>query len=122
MTVEGCVLADVRSIAAMLRETGGGLPGVRAIGLDLGDGGLQLSTNVHDPIGVPLARVVAEASELGLAYGARITAAEVVGLVPRAALAGFPAEIPLVGFDPASGVIENGVGGDGKLRPPAPGG
>ena len=48
-----------REIAAGLRESGGGLPGVRAIGLILSGGRAQISTNVHDPLAVPLAAVVA---------------------------------------------------------------
>ena len=43
-----------RSVAAGLRESGGGLPGVRAIGLVLSSGRGQVSTNVHDPLAVPL--------------------------------------------------------------------
>ena len=42
-----------RAVAAELRESGGGLGGVRAIGVDLGDRA-QVSTNVHDPVAVPL--------------------------------------------------------------------
>ena len=42
-----------RSVAAGLRESGGGLPGVRAIGLRLAGGRGQVSTNVHDPLGTP---------------------------------------------------------------------
>ncbi len=45
-----------RAVAAGLRESGGGLPGVRAIGLALAGGRAQVSTNVHDPLAVPLAR------------------------------------------------------------------
>ncbi len=45
-----------RAVAAGLRESGGGLPGVRAIGLALSNGRSQVSTNVHDPFAVPLAR------------------------------------------------------------------
>ena len=39
-----------RAVAAGLRESGGGLPGVRAIGLPLSSGRVQVSTNVHDPV------------------------------------------------------------------------
>ena len=38
--------------------------------------------------------------------GGRVVAAEIVGLVPEAALAGFPDDLPIPGFDPAAGVIE----------------
>ncbi len=52
--LEGAGVEVAREIAARLRETGGGLAGVRAIGIDLPNGRAQVSTNVHDPIGVPL--------------------------------------------------------------------
>ena len=47
-------LEVARAVAAGLRESGGGLPGVRAIGLVLASGRGQVSTNVHDPLAVPL--------------------------------------------------------------------
>jgi glutamate formiminotransferase/glutamate formiminotransferase/formiminotetrahydrofolate cyclodeaminase len=94
-----------RRIAAGLREAGGGLPGVRAIGLHLpARGRAQVSTNVHDHRAVPL-RAVVEA----VAARAEVAEAELVGLAPAAALEGFPAEIPLRGFDPARHVIENAL-------------
>jgi glutamate formiminotransferase len=95
-----------RAIAAGLREAGGGLPGVRAIGLLLGSGRTQVSTNVHDPLAVPLARVVERVRELAAALGARPLEAELVGLIPAAALAGYPADVPIRDFDPAAQVIE----------------
>ena len=98
--------AVAQRVAAALREAGGGLPGVRAIGLPLEGGRSQVSTNVHDPISVPLRQVVARIAELAAEQGARPVEAEVVGLVPAAALQGFPAQIPLRGFDPERHVIE----------------
>jgi glutamate formiminotransferase / 5-formyltetrahydrofolate cyclo-ligase len=95
-----------RQIAAELREAGGGLPGVRAIGLELSHGRIQVSTNVHDPVRTPLAEVVVRARELAAAHHATIVAGEVVGLVPAAALEGFPSDLPLPGFEPSRGVIE----------------
>jgi len=100
-----------RSIAAGLREAGGGLPGVRAVGLLLSGGRVQVSTNVHDPLVVPLARVVERVRALAAPLSARPLEAEVVGLVPAAALADFPADLPLRGFDPAAQTIE------ARLRP-----
>jgi glutamate formiminotransferase len=101
--------ADVgraRSIAARLRESGGGPPGVRAIGLHLAERGCaQVSMNVHDPAAVPLAGLVE-----AIAADADVAAAEIVGLVPRAALAGFPDGLPIRGFDPARQVLENALG------------
>jgi len=95
-----------RVVAAGLRESGGGLEGVRAIGLLLSGGRGQVSTNVHDPLSVPLARVVAAVRELAAPLGARPLAAELVGLVPAAALAGYPPDVPIHGFDPALQTIE----------------
>ena len=109
LELEGVVGGAAREVAARLREAGGGLTGVRAIGIELGDGRSQISTNVHDPFALPLAEVAERVQELALAHGARVVAAEVVGMVPGAALEGWPEEIPLPGFDPAQQVIERRV-------------
>ena len=109
LELEGASLAAAREIAAELRESGGGLPGVRAIGLEFGER-TQVSTNVHDPVSVPLADVVARVGELARGHGARVAAAEIVGLVPRAALDGFPDDVPLPGFDRRQGIIEERLG------------
>ena len=95
-----------RSVAAGLRESGGGLRGVRAIGLALSTGCSQVSTNVHDPLAVPLAEVVERVRDLAAPLGARPLAAEIVGLVPAAALAGYPTDVPIRDFDPAAQTIE----------------
>jgi glutamate formiminotransferase / 5-formyltetrahydrofolate cyclo-ligase len=95
-----------RAVAAGLRESGDGLPGVRAIGLLLSSGRAQVSANVHDPFAVPLAVVVERVRELAEPLGARPLEAELVGLVPDAALRGYPADVPMRGFDPERHVIE----------------
>jgi glutamate formiminotransferase / 5-formyltetrahydrofolate cyclo-ligase len=95
-----------RAVAAGLRESGGGPAGVRAIGLLLSNGRAQVSTNVHDPLSVPLGEVVARVRKLATPLGARPLEAELVGLVPRAALAGYPADVPMRGFEPQRHVIE----------------
>jgi glutamate formiminotransferase len=95
-----------RSVAAGLREAGGGLEGVRAIGLLLSSGRAQVSTNVHDPLAVPLGEVVERVRGLAAPLGARPAEAELVGLIPQAALAGYPADVPMRGFDPRQHVIE----------------
>jgi glutamate formiminotransferase / 5-formyltetrahydrofolate cyclo-ligase len=104
--LEGIAFEDARQLAAHLRESGGGIRGVRAIAIDRGDGRAQISTNVHDPIAVPLAQVLEHVRDLARPNGARPVAAEVVGLVPEAALAGFPEDVPIPGFDPARQVLE----------------
>jgi len=97
---------EARRLAAMIREGGEhGLPGVRAIGVALGGDVAQLSMNVERPLEVPLARIVQ-----AVRAHARVASAELVGLAPAAALEGFPAELPMPGFDPARHVIENALG------------
>jgi glutamate formiminotransferase / 5-formyltetrahydrofolate cyclo-ligase len=94
-----------RAVAAGLREAGGGLGGVRAVGIDL-DGRAQVSTNIHDPVAVPLSLVIERVRGLAAEYGARPVEGEVVGLLPEGALRDLPADVPLAGFDPDRGVIE----------------
>ena len=98
-------LAFAREIASDLREAGGGLPGVRAIGLYLeARGRAQVSCNVHDFSAAPLAEVVAFVAER-----AEIAEAELVGLAPRAAFEGFPDDVPLRNFDPERHLIEEAL-------------
>ncbi len=94
-----------RAIAARLRESGGGLAGVRAVGVDLGDRA-QVSTNVGDPVSVPLAAVIERVRALAAGLGARPIAGEVVGLVSERALQGLPEDVPLRGFDPERHTLE----------------
>jgi glutamate formiminotransferase / 5-formyltetrahydrofolate cyclo-ligase len=96
----------VRSVAAGLRESGGGLPGVRAIGLLLSSGRVQVSTNIHDPLAVPLGAVVERVRELAAPLGAGPLEGELVGLVPAAALSDYPGDVPIRDFDPDRHVIE----------------
>jgi glutamate formiminotransferase len=102
--------AVAQRVAAQVREAGGGLPGVRAIGLPLERGLSQVSMNIHDPLAVPLAEVVARVRDLAAAEGAHVTEAELVGLIPEAALAGYPQDVPIRGFDPGQHIIERRLG------------
>jgi glutamate formiminotransferase / 5-formyltetrahydrofolate cyclo-ligase len=95
-----------RAVAAGLRESGGGLPGVRAIGLMLSSGRTQVSTNVHDPLAVPLGMVVERVRALAARLGARPVEAEVIGLVPTSALAGYPDDVPIRDLDLELATIE----------------
>jgi glutamate formiminotransferase/glutamate formiminotransferase/formiminotetrahydrofolate cyclodeaminase len=99
-------LEVARSVAAGLRESGAGLPGVRAIGLLLSSGRAQVSTNIHDPLAVPLGAVVERVRELAAPLKARPLEAELVGLVPAAALRDYPGDVPMRDFDPDRHVIE----------------
>jgi glutamate formiminotransferase / 5-formyltetrahydrofolate cyclo-ligase len=98
-----------RAVAEGIREEGGGLPGVRALGLPREGGRCQVSINVHDVKAVPLAMVVGEVSRLAAARGARPIEAELVGLVPAAALVGYPGDPPIRGYDPDAHILENAL-------------
>jgi glutamate formiminotransferase len=109
-------LDDARRIAALVREGGEhGLPGLRAIGVELHGSVAQVSMNVERPLQLPLAEVVRAVSR-----HAPVAAAELVGLAPRAALDGFPAELEMPGFDPARHLIENALGGADAQPDPHP--
>lgn len=95
-----------REIAAQIRESpGGGLPGVRAIGVLLAGDVAQVSMNIERPFDISLAEVVAAVRER-----AAVASAELVGLAPAAAMAGFPDDLPMPGFDPSRHLIENALG------------
>ncbi len=74
-------LEDAQAAARAVRESSGGLPGVQALGLALGDR-VQVSTNLVDvaatPLHVMVERIVAEAA----VRGAHVGAGELVGLIP----------------------------------------
>ena len=91
--------------AAAIRESGGGLPGVRAIGLFLESRGrAQVSTNVHDYRVTPLRMVVEEVRK-----HADIAEAELIGLAPAAAFQRFPHDVPIRNFSPERHLLENAL-------------
>jgi glutamate formiminotransferase len=95
-----------RSVAAGLRESGGGLLGVRAIGLPLSSGRVQISTNIQNLAATSLGTVVERIRSLAEPLGARPVEAELVGLILAAALAGYPDDVPIRDFDPELRTIE----------------
>lgn len=79
-------VAVARAVAAAVRESGGGLPAVRALGFYLPSRGrAQVSMNLVDyrrtSLGQALDRVALEAA----ARGARVVETELIGLLPRQA-------------------------------------
>jgi glutamate formiminotransferase/glutamate formiminotransferase/formiminotetrahydrofolate cyclodeaminase len=96
-----------RSIAAAIRESGGGFPGVRALGLHLPRSGrVQVSMNVEDWEAAALHAIVARIDELAHAQGVEVAGSELVGLMPAgAAAAAAGATLRIEGFD-ASHVLE----------------
>ena len=102
---------DVRvaqEIAAAVRGSSGGMPGLQAIGLALASSGrAQVSMNVIDVDLAPLHEVVVRVRAEAASRGTEVVAGELVGLVPeRVARAAAAAGVELPGVD-ASQILEN---------------
>jgi glutamate formiminotransferase len=91
-----------REIAAVVREAGGGFPGVRALGLDLPRAGhVQVSMNVEDWEAAALHDIIARVEAEAAARGAEVLGTELVGLMPAgAAVAAAGSHLRITGFDP----------------------
>jgi glutamate formiminotransferase len=89
-------IADVavaRAIAGQVRESGGGLPAVRAMGVHLASRGLaQVSMNLVDYRRTSIPAALAAVEAAAAALGTRVIETEIVGLVPAAAVAGVSRE------------------------------
>jgi glutamate formiminotransferase len=96
-------LAAAKEIAALVRERGGGFPGVRALGLDLPRAGLvQVSMNVEDWEAAALYEIVERIAVEAHARGAEVAGSELVGLMPAgAAAAAAGAALRIDGLDPS---------------------
>ena len=94
-------LETAKAVAAVVRETGGGFPGVRALGLDLPRAGVvQVSMNVEDWEAAALHEIVARIEAEAAARGAEVVGSELVGLMPAgAAAAAAGAMLRIDGFD-----------------------
>ncbi len=90
VNLETTDLDVAREIAAVVRETGGGFPGVRALGFPLSSRGLvQVSMNVEDWRRAPLEEIVTRIDVEASARGVAVAGSELVGLMPEgAAVAG----------------------------------
>ena len=107
VNVRGTNLETAREIAAIVRESGGGFRGVRALGLDLPQAGhVQVSMNVEDWEAAALHEIVRRIEREASARGAEVTGSELVGLMPAgAAVAAAGATLRIDGFD-ATRVLE----------------
>jgi glutamate formiminotransferase len=96
-------LETAHEIAALIREAGGGFPGVRALGLALPSAGLvQVSMNVEDWEAAALHEIVARVVGEAEARGADVVGSELVGLMPAgAAVEAAGATLRIDGFDPS---------------------
>jgi glutamate formiminotransferase len=94
-------LEAAKAVAAVVREAGGGFPGVCALGLDLPRAGVvQVSMNVEDWEAAALHEIVARIEAEALLHGAEVVGSELVGLMPAgAAAAAAGAMLRIDGFD-----------------------
>ena len=107
MNLRDATIDVAREISAAVRESSGGFPGVRALGLELpGAGVVQVSMNVEDWEAAALHDIVARIENEAHTRGAEIAGSELVGLMPAgAAAAAAGALLRIDGFD-ASRVLE----------------
>jgi glutamate formiminotransferase len=92
-----------RRIARALREGGGGLRSLRALGVALDDGRVQVSCNLTDHRALPLDRVTALVRAAARRAGVEVAESELIGLVPRASLAAVAARA--LGLDGPADVL-----------------
>ena len=100
-------LEAAKDIAAVVRESSGGFPGVRALGLELPRAGrVQVSMNVEDWEAAALHEIVAAVERAAAVRGAEVLGSELVGLMPAGAAAvAAGAALRIDGFD-GSRVLE----------------
>ncbi len=97
VVLESADAGVARRIAARVRESGGGLPAVRSIGVFLPSRGrAQVSMNLLDYRQTSIATAFERVRRQAAALGTRVLASEVVGLVPEAAMAGTSPEALLL--------------------------
>ena len=81
-------LGAAKAIAREIRESSGGLPAVKAIGLSLASRGeVQVSINLVDFERTPLHVVFEAVVSLAARRGIEVAGAELIGMIPEAALA-----------------------------------
>lgn len=76
-------IEQARSIARRVRESDGGLPGVRALGLEMSPRVSQVSMNLTDPQTVGIDRAFEAVTGYAELSGAKVLRTEIVGLVPE---------------------------------------
>lgn len=94
-------LEVARAVARAVRESSGGLPSVKALGLRLEHLGIvQVSMNLTDFTVTPVQAAFDAVSSAARAYGVDVLESELIGLIPAAALEGTSAAALLLrGFD-----------------------
>jgi glutamate formiminotransferase len=97
-----------KEIARAVRESGGGLPAVRAIGFLVPERAcVTVSMNLVDHEATGLVAAFDAVVEMARARGLDVTDSEIVGLVPEASVGQDVARhVRLAGFDPAGQILE----------------
>ena len=99
-------IAAARAIARDIRASGGGLHGVKAIGV-LANGRAQVSMNITDFSITPMRHVHATVLHLAQRHGVLVDNAELIGLIPEAAYEPDAEWVhQITGFDPDAKVLE----------------
>jgi glutamate formiminotransferase len=104
-------VAVARAIAKDIRQSGGGLAGVKAMGVPA-HGQAQVSMNITDFTRTPVGEVYTAVKEKARRHGAAPVRAELIGLIPEAALERNSEWVRLLGdigpggFDPELKVLE----------------
>ena len=107
-------VALARSVAKEIRASGGGLYGVKAMGV-LANGRAQVSMNITDFHQTPMARLHAAVADIARRHGAEIAEGEVIGLIPEQAFEPNAEWVrQTLQFDPEEKVLER------RLRHPLP--
>jgi len=101
VNLETSDVAIAKAIAAVVREKGGGFPGVRALGLSLATTGrAQVSMNVEDYEAAALHEILERIEKEAHSRGVELAGAELVGLMPAgAAVAAAGTVLGIRGFD-----------------------
>src|SRR5580700_960413 len=99
-------VAIARAIARDIRHAGGGLAGVKAMGVSA-QGQAQVSMNITDFTRTPVGEAYAAVREKARRHHAEPARAELIGLIPEAALERNSEWVRLLhGFDPDQKVLE----------------
>ena len=116
-------VAIARAIAREIRAAGGGLKGVKAMGV-MAHGRAQLSMNITDFEATPISQVYQRVSSLAARHKVGVAEGEVIGLIPEAACERESEWMrQLVGFDEETKILEYRLhrplawpGSEGRVR------
>jgi glutamate formiminotransferase len=103
-------VAVARAVARAVRESSGGLPGVKALGLEVA-GEAQVSMNLVDVDRTPLHVAFAAVAREAAARGAEVGWSEIIGLVPRRSWLDAQAHGVPIRTDGARPVLEDRIEG-----------